>query len=481
MTVSSANNKTTYSGGSGVTSFSTGFTFAEDGELTVTLVTDATGAETTWTAGTQYNLTGSGTGANGTLTIDTSPTDYTPASGETLVIELEPDFTQTTSLPRGGTVSPKDTLEPMHDKRVRQLLRLKDQTDLSLKVSVAESTIGTLPNILNRKTKVMAFDSSGDPVMSTLTITAMESGAVDAAAHAAAALVSKNAAAADVVLSNADVVLTNADVVSSGNNATTAQAAAQGWGAVTTITAATTNLEVADARDYYILKAASNTLTINLPAIGSSDGILFGFEVSNIANAITIVRDGTDTINGAASSYTGLVAVGQVIHFIGDDTTPDNWLATIVSQTGAASATASGIVELATNAETATGTDTARAVTPANVASVYAAVTRTIRANTGTSDTLVLGDAGNIVTSSNGSAQTITIPPNSSVAYAVGTQIDIVNKGAGVTSVLGGSGVTLNGDASAGIAAINAQYDAVTILKDATDTWFIFGGHGGVA
>jgi len=165
MTVSSETNKTTYAGDGSTASFSTGFTFDADAEINVLLVTDSTGAETAWTDGTQYTLTGAGTGINGTLTVDTSPTDYTPASGTTLVIELLPAFTQTTSLPRGGTVSPKDTLEPMHDKRVRQLLRLKDQVDLSVKASSAETSIGALPNVANRANKVFGFDSSGDPEM----------------------------------------------------------------------------------------------------------------------------------------------------------------------------------------------------------------------------------------------------------------------------------------------------------------------------
>ncbi len=102
---------------------------------------------------------------------------------------------------------------------------------------------------------------------------------------------------------------------------------------------------------------------------------------------------------------------------------------------------------------------------------------RMIRANTGTTDTLVIGDAGNIVTSSNVSAQTVTIPPNSSVAFPVGTQIDIINKGAGVASVAGGAGVTLNGE-STGTVLIDGQYKTVTIIKDATDTWFMVGDVG---
>ena len=166
MTVSSEINKVTFTGdGSDASPYSTSFTFDANGEVTVTLVTNATGAETAWTEGTQYTLTGAGTGNAGALTVDTSPTNYTPATGETLVIELLPAFTQTTALPRGGTVSPKGTLEPMHDNRVRQILRLKDQVDLSLKVSVAETSIAALPNVVNRANKIMGFDGSGNPEM----------------------------------------------------------------------------------------------------------------------------------------------------------------------------------------------------------------------------------------------------------------------------------------------------------------------------
>ena len=106
--------------------------------------------------------------------------------------------------------------------------------------------------------------------------------------------------------------------------------------------------------------------------------------------------------------------------------------------------------------------------------------TRTINAQTGTTYTLVIGDAGDLVTMSNASANTLTIPPNSSVAFATGTQIDIINKGAGATSVTGGSGVTLNG-VSTGTGALSAQYSAVSIVKVATDTWLMLGAHATVA
>ena len=104
----------------------------------------------------------------------------------------------------------------------------------------------------------------------------------------------------------------------------------------------------------------------------------------------------------------------------------------------------------------------------------------TVNAQTGTTYTLVIGDAFKTVTMSNGSANTLTIPPNSSVAFAVGDRVDIVMLAAGVTSVVGGSGVTVNG-VSTGTGAIAAQYGAVSCLKIATDTWLLMGNHGGVA
>ena len=172
MTVNTATTRATHAGDGATTAFSTAFTFAEDSEVVVTSVVDATGTETQWVLGTEYTLVGAATGVAGTITAVTSPTDYTPATGETLVVALRPDFTQLTALPRGGTVSPKDTLEEMHDKRVRQILRLKDATDRSLKLSITESTIGTLPPLAQRAGAYFAFDENGDPIA----VTSIETG-----------------------------------------------------------------------------------------------------------------------------------------------------------------------------------------------------------------------------------------------------------------------------------------------------------------
>jgi hypothetical protein len=82
-------------------------------------------------------------------------------------------------------------------------------------------------------------------------------------------------------------------------------------------------------------------------------------------------------------------------------------------------------------------------LTAANLNTAFNALT--IRTVTGTSDTLVLDDNGGAVSYSNAAATTSTIPPNSSVAFAVGTKIVLINLGAGVVTVTAGAGVTVNG------------------------------------
>lgn len=99
--------------------------------------------------------------------------------------------------------------------------------------------------------------------------------------------------------------------------------------------------------------------------------------------------------------------------------------------------------------------------------------TETENAQTGTSYTLVLTDAGKLVTMSNASDNTLTVPPNSSVAFAVGTRIDVVQYGAGQTSIAAGSGVTLLSlDSNK---KLLGQYAGATLWKKATDTWVLIG------
>lgn len=100
----------------------------------------------------------------------------------------------------------------------------------------------------------------------------------------------------------------------------------------------------------------------------------------------------------------------------------------------------------------------------------------TLNAQTGTSYTFVLTDNYKLVTASNASAQTYTIPPNSSVAYPVGSVINVIQIGAGQVSFAQGAGVTIaSTGATATAPKLRVQYSAASAIKVATDTWYVVG------
>lgn len=86
--------------------------------------------------------------------------------------------------------------------------------------------------------------------------------------------------------------------------------------------------------------------------------------------------------------------------------------------------------------------------------------------------TLVLADSGKMVEMNNASANTLTIPPNSSIAFPVGTTITVLQTGAGQCTLTAGAGVTIN--YTPGL-KLRAQWSSATIIKRATDTWVALG------
>ena len=103
----------------------------------------------------------------------------------------------------------------------------------------------------------------------------------------------------------------------------------------------------------------------------------------------------------------------------------------------------------------------------------YAVGNQAIESAQTASYTLVLGDAGKMVTMTNASANNLTVPPNSSVAFPVNTRIDIIQYGAGQTTVVAGAGVTIF--ASGSKLKLTGQYSGASLWKKATDTWVLVG------
>ena len=153
------------------------------------------------------------------------------------------------------------------------------------------------------------------------------------------------------------------------------------------------------------------------------------------------------SITDGVVAFTGTQANGNELENVVEDTTP---------QLG-------GNLDLNSNSITGTG---GISITGTVIAQ------STINAQSGTTYTTVLGDASKLVTLSNASAITLTIPANSSVAYPVGTKIDLAQTGAGQVTVAGAGGVTVN---STPTLKLRTQYSAATCIKTATDTWLLVG------
>jgi hypothetical protein len=96
----------------------------------------------------------------------------------------------------------------------------------------------------------------------------------------------------------------------------------------------------------------------------------------------------------------------------------------------------------------------------------------TIAAKTDSYTLSNLNERDTIVEISKSSATTLTIPTNSSVAYPVGTTIDIIQTGTGQVTIAGAGGVTVN--ATPGL-KLRTQWSSATLLKRAENTWLVYG------
>lgn len=101
------------------------------------------------------------------------------------------------------------------------------------------------------------------------------------------------------------------------------------------------------------------------------------------------------------------------------------------------------------------------------------ATAQSINAQTGTTYTLVAGDVAKLVTLSNGSAITLTVPQDSDATIAVGEYVDLYQLGAGQVTVAAGTGATLR---TSGLTAkARAQYSRLAVQKVSANTWSLMG------
>jgi hypothetical protein len=88
--------------------------------------------------------------------------------------------------------------------------------------------------------------------------------------------------------------------------------------------------------------------------------------------------------------------------------------------------------------------------------------------------TLTLPDAGTAVLMNVGSANNLTVPKFATVPFPVGTQVLVIQMGAGQTTVVAGDSVTVNKN-SALTLKLTGQYSIATLIKTGTNVWVLGG------
>lgn len=86
-------------------------------------------------------------------------------------------------------------------------------------------------------------------------------------------------------------------------------------------------------------------------------------------------------------------------------------------------------------------------------------------AQTGSSYSYALADASKLLTMSNAASNTVTVTKQATVTWVTGTQLRVLNLGAGVTTLVADTGVTINNNKAL------AQYQGGTLIRTASDVW----------
>jgi hypothetical protein len=96
---------------------------------------------------------------------------------------------------------------------------------------------------------------------------------------------------------------------------------------------------------------------------------------------------------------------------------------------------------------------------------------------TGTTYTFALSDTVNtLVTASNGSAISVTIPTNATVPMPVGSVLNIVQTGVGQITISGAAGVTITSTAAtAATPKTRARYGVLSAIQTSADNWLVLG------
>lgn len=229
----------------------------------------------------------------------------------------------------------------------------------------------------------------------------------------------------------------------------------------------------------------NDTQTTGGASAGAFNGIYYLSQLQTSLLPPILTRalnyDQPSDINGTGAIYVinGTVNVGTSWAITSTVTTMGTDALTY-TKAGVNPSTILTTANLVTVAQGGTGVGTLTGLVKGNGTSAFSAATAgvdyevppTVNAQTGTTYGFLIGDANNTVTASNASAQTYTIPANSSVAFPLGTIINLISLGAGIVTIAITTD-TLHSKASK--VTLTGQYSVASITKVATTTWILGG------
>ena len=203
-----------------------------------------------------------------------------------------------------------------------------------------------------------------------------------------------------------------------------------------------------------------------------------------VPTSTDLVKDGATAIetlgDGVDASFVGLKGgtTGQVLSKTSATDLAFTWIANdigditaVTAGTGISGGGTSGAVTV--SIDTSVTADLSTAQTLTNKTLTAPVINLAFNAQTGTTYTLVVGDTNKLVTASNASAISVTVPPS---VFSAGNVINLQQIGVGQVTFAQGAGVTITSTgATATAPKLRARYSACSIICTASNTFTILG------